>query len=103
MNSIEQHKEKLMQDLNQVIKDTEDMLKNADNQGGDSFRSAKARFEHTLNNAKAEVQRIEQAVVAKAKETAQATDTYVKENPWQSAGIAAGVGLLIGLLIGRSK
>ncbi|MDE2427991.1 MAG: DUF883 family protein, partial [Burkholderiales bacterium] len=26
-----------------------------------------------------------------------------KENPWQSAGIAAGVGLLLGLLIGRSK
>ena len=26
---------------------------------------------------------------------------YVRDNPWQSIGIAAGVGLLLGLLIGR--
>jgi len=103
MSSVEQHKDKLMQDLNQVIRDAEDLLKNTENQTGEGFRAAKARFEHTLGNAKAEVQRLEQLVVTKAKETAQATDTYVKENPWQSAGIAAGVGLLLGLLIGRSK
>ena len=32
---------------------------------------------------------------------AKTTDTYVHENPWRAVGIAAGVGLLLGLLIGR--
>jgi ElaB/YqjD/DUF883 family membrane-anchored ribosome-binding protein len=43
----------------------------------------------------------EQAALVKAKAAAEATDTYVHENPWQAVGIAAGVGLVIGLLIGR--
>ena len=36
-----------------------------------------------------------------AKATAKATDVYVHENPWKSIGIAAGVGLMLGMLISR--
>ena len=39
--------------------------------------------------------------MVKAKEAGQATDAYVRENPWQAVGIAAGAGLLIGMLISR--
>ena len=103
MSSVEQQKDQLMQDLNDVIRDAEDLLKNAENQTGEGFRAAKARFEKTLKNAKDEVHRVEDMVVARTKEAAKATDVYVRENPWQSAGIAASVGLLVGLLIGRSR
>ncbi len=103
MNSAEHHKEKLMHDLNQVIRDAEELLKNSEQQAGEGFKTARAKFESTLRNAKAEVSRIEDIVVTKAKDAAHSTDVYVKENPWQSAGIAAGVGLLVGLLVGRSK
>jgi ElaB/YqjD/DUF883 family membrane-anchored ribosome-binding protein len=34
-------------------------------------------------------------------EAVKATETYVRENPWQAIGIAAGVGLVLGLLISR--
>jgi ElaB/YqjD/DUF883 family membrane-anchored ribosome-binding protein len=101
MNSAEHHKEKLMQDLNLVIRDAEELLKNSEQTAGEGFKSAKAKFESTLKNAKAEVARIEDIVVTRGKDAARATDVYVKENPWQSAGIAAGVGLLVGLLVGR--
>ncbi|MBI3285909.1 MAG: DUF883 domain-containing protein [Burkholderiales bacterium] len=103
MNSVEQHKDKLVSDLNHVIRDAEDLLRNTEQQAGEGFKSAKLRFENTLKNAKAEVARIEDVVVTRTKDAARATDVYVKENPWQSAGIAAGIGLLIGLLIGRNK
>jgi len=103
MSTTEQQKDQLMQDLKQVIRDAEDLLKNSEQQSSEGFKSAKEKFEQTLRNAKSEALRIEQAVVTRTKEAAQATDVYVKENPWQSAGIAAGVGLLIGLLIGRSR
>lgn len=103
MSSTEQQKDQLMEDLNLVIRDAEDLLKNTSNQTDEGFRAAKARFEQTLKNAKAEVQRIEEVVVTRTKEAAKATDVYVRENPWQSAGIAAAVGLLVGVLIGRNK
>jgi ElaB/YqjD/DUF883 family membrane-anchored ribosome-binding protein len=41
------------------------------------------------------------ALVEKGKIAAQATDDYVHEKPWHAVGIAAGVGLVVGLLIGR--
>jgi ElaB/YqjD/DUF883 family membrane-anchored ribosome-binding protein len=41
------------------------------------------------------------ALLVKTKEAARATDVYVHENPWRAIGAAAGVGLVIGLLIGR--
>ncbi len=37
----------------------------------------------------------------KSKAAAHATDEYVHENPWRSIVAAAGVGVLIGLLIAR--
>ena len=37
----------------------------------------------------------------RARSGANATDQYVREQPWQAVGISAAVGLLIGFLVGR--
>ncbi len=42
-------------------------------------------------------------VALKTREAADATDFFVKENPWRSLGIAAGVGLLVGGLVALSS
>ena len=36
-----------------------------------------------------------------ARAAARATDVYVHESPWTAIGVAAGVGLLVGLILGR--
>ena len=43
----------------------------------------------------------QEALLAKTKEAAQATDAYVHENPWNAVGVAAAIGLVIGWLLGR--
>jgi ElaB/YqjD/DUF883 family membrane-anchored ribosome-binding protein len=43
----------------------------------------------------------EAALVARTKAAAKATDEYVHGHPWQAIGIAASIGVVIGLLIGR--
>jgi ElaB/YqjD/DUF883 family membrane-anchored ribosome-binding protein len=103
MTTVEQHKDNLLRELNQVLKDAEDLIKNSEQQAGEGFQSAKDKLEATLKSAKYEMHKIEDKVVKTVKESAKATDAYVHENPWKTAGIAAGVGLLIGLLIARSK
>lgn len=103
MNSTEQHKEKLMSELNQVLRDTEEFIKHSEEQASESFHATKQKLESTLRNAKAEISHIEDVVVRKSKEVAHNADGYVRENPWKTAGVAAGVGLLIGLLISRNK
>jgi ElaB/YqjD/DUF883 family membrane-anchored ribosome-binding protein len=41
------------------------------------------------------------ALLGRTKDAARATDAYIHENPWQAIGVAAGVGLVVGLLTGR--
>ncbi len=44
---------------------------------------------------------IQETVTTKTREAAEATDAYVHENPWKVVGMAAGLGLIIGLILGR--
>ncbi len=90
--------EKLAADTKVLVADIEELLKATAAQTGDKVAAARARVQGALVGAR-------DTVAVRTKEAAQATDRYVRENPWQSvgatAGIAVGVGLLIGLLIGR--
>jgi ElaB/YqjD/DUF883 family membrane-anchored ribosome-binding protein len=61
----------------------------------------RARVGENLRVARAKLSEADAALRDKAREAARATDDYVHENPWRSIGIAAGAGLLVGLLIGR--
>ncbi len=94
-------KEKLAADLKAVVADSEELLKATAGQAGEKINAARVRAEKSLSAAKARLDEIEEAAMEKAKAAAKATDTYVHENPWQAIGIAAGVGFLVGLLIGR--
>ena len=44
---------------------------------------------------------VQDTIIEKSKYAAKATDDYVQDNPWQSVGIAAAVGVIVGLRIGR--
>lgn len=95
------HKEKLMNDLKVVIADAQELLKMTANEVGDKATELRSRMQTRLDQAKAELARLQELTVVKAKEVGQATDTYVRDNPWQAVGIAAGAGFLIGLLVSR--
>ena len=43
------------------------------------------------------------AVSGKAREFGHTADGYVRENPWLMIGAAAGVGVLVGFLLRRSR
>jgi len=96
-------KEKLMQDLRVVVADAEELLKATAGQAGEKVAAARERIQENLAVAKARLAEAEEAVVAKTKAAARATDEYVHENPWKSVGIAAGAGLIIGMLISRGR
>ena len=94
-------REQLMSDLKSVISDAEQWLRNGSQMTGEELAAAKAKFERTLVSAKADLIRLEEAVVERTKVAAKATDEYVHENPWKAVGIGAAVGLALGVLISR--
>jgi ElaB/YqjD/DUF883 family membrane-anchored ribosome-binding protein len=71
------------------------------NVAGERAQDARSRAAESLRQARQRLQGVEEELVTRARDAAKDTDRYVRDNPWQSIGIAAGVGLLLGLLIGR--
>jgi ElaB/YqjD/DUF883 family membrane-anchored ribosome-binding protein len=94
-------REKLVQDLKIVITDAEELLRATASQAGEKVVAARERIQDNLHRAKVKIAEAEEILVDRSKVAARATDEYVHENPWRSVGIAAGIGLVIGLLIGR--
>lgn len=93
--------EQLIADFKVVVADAEALLKATANQGGEKLAEVRAKAEESLRVVKARMAEAQAAVLARTKAAAKATDAYVHENPWKAVGVAAGVGLVIGLLIGR--
>lgn len=94
-------KEKLMADFKVVIADAEELLKATAQDVSEKAVVARARIEAHLCDAKARLADVEEVVRIRARQAADVTDQYVHDNPWKAVGIAGGVGLLIGMLIGR--
>lgn len=100
-NPSEVTKEQLIHDFKAVVADAEALLKATAGQSGEALAAARARAGESLAAAKAKMGEAEAALVGKTKAAAKATDEYVHVHPWQAIGIAASVGMVIGLLIGR--
>ena len=94
-------KEKLMEDMRMVVADAEELLKATANQAGDQIASVRSKANDSLRAAKARMAEAQASAVERIKVAAQTPDHYVHDKPWQSIGIAATVGILIGVLIGR--
>ena len=94
-------KERVIKDFKAVVTDTEELLKATANQTGDRIAAARARMEESLAKNKKQLVDLEENMVEKTKAAARATDQMVHENPWQSMGIAAAVGFVLGMLIQR--
>jgi ElaB/YqjD/DUF883 family membrane-anchored ribosome-binding protein len=94
-------KEQLISDFKVVIADPEALIRATANQGGEAVVNLRAKAEESLAVAKVKLSEAQDALVEKGKIAAQATDDYVHEKPWHAVGIAAGIGLVVGLLIGR--
>ena len=93
--------DKLVEDLKVVMRDAEALIKATSAQTGEKIQEVRARAEESLRQARTRLTVIEDEALQRAREVADATEEYVKENPWQAVGIAAGVGLLVGLLLSR--
>ncbi|MEK7362045.1 MAG: DUF883 family protein [Pseudomonadota bacterium] len=100
-NGTDVSREKLASDLRVVVADAEELLRATAGQMGEKAVVARERIQESLRVAKDKLARAEEVVIDKTKAAARATDDYVHDHPWGAVGIAAAVGLVIGMLISR--
>ena len=92
-------KDKLVSDLRNLVADAEELLKATASQAGEKISEVRKKIEQSLVEGKKALADAEKTLLAKSKECAEMADDYVRENPWTAVGVAAGVGLVLGLLI----
>lgn len=95
------NKDKLVSDLRVVISDTEELLRATAGAAGEKVGDLRDRLSLRLRDAKERLIDLEAAVVEKTKAAARATDDFVHEEPWKAVGVAAALGIALGVLIGR--
>jgi len=93
--------DKLMKDLRLVMMDAEELLKATAGQAGEKVASARARAEDSIRAAREALTEAGEDAVERGREAVEGADEYVHEHPWTAIGIAAGVGLVVGLLLSR--
>ncbi|HEY1266004.1 MAG TPA: DUF883 family protein [Candidatus Binatia bacterium] len=93
--------DKLVSDLRALIGDAEELLKATANQAGEQVASLRKRIEESLKEGKETLADAEEIFFDTTKDAAEAASTYIQKNPWSAIGIAAGLGLILGLLIRR--
>ncbi len=84
-----------------LIGDTENLLKQTSEVAGIQVQELRARIGDNLDRAKTMLKSTEQNLEAQGRIAVEKTEEYVQQHPWQTIGIAAGVGFLLGLLAGR--
>ncbi len=95
------NKDKLISELRTVISDAEELLRMTADEAGDGAASLRGRVKDRMNQAKDDLMRLQAAAMDRAREAGDAADEFVHENPWQSIGVAAGIGLVVGMLVAR--
>jgi ElaB/YqjD/DUF883 family membrane-anchored ribosome-binding protein len=93
--------DKLMGDLRAVLEDAEALLSATAGQAGERIQKARERATETVRVARERLVDTQEEVTRRARAAAKETDAYVRDNPWQAVGIAAGVAFIIGVLVSR--
>lgn len=88
-------------EFHNFISDIEDLITSMTSLTGEDLARAKARLSERVSAARESIAEVSDEVAHRARKAARDTNHYVHEHPWQSVGIGAALGLLIGVLIAR--
>lgn len=88
-------------DLWSLIKDAQDLFREATSLTGEKADSLRNRGLNVLDTALTRAQDAQTVAVGAGKDMAITADDYVHQNPWKAVAMSAGVGVLIGMLLVR--
>jgi ElaB/YqjD/DUF883 family membrane-anchored ribosome-binding protein len=93
--------EKVVEDLRNLADNTEALVAATAGEGGERVQQLRIRAEDSLREARLRLLEAGVRFEGRVRHGARAVDGYVHERPWHALGIVAGIGFLIGYVLGR--
>ena len=100
-NETHAKEEEFIDSVKDSLDDAEKLLREAADATGDKAAELRERAMKSLRRTREALYDTQDAILARGRRAARATDDYVHDNPWQAIGIAGLTGLLVGMLISR--
>jgi ElaB/YqjD/DUF883 family membrane-anchored ribosome-binding protein len=91
----------LMDDLRNIMHKADELLRATAGETGEQAEEARRRIRSALESARSRLLAAQSSVAELSDDAMRATESYVRENPWQALAVAAGVGLILGSLLTR--
>lgn len=88
-------------DVKTLVKDAQTLLTAAAALTGEKAEEMRGRGMQMLDVALGKASQVQGQAMVKGKELAHTADVYVKDKAWRTIAAAAGVGLLVGVILGR--
>ena len=92
--------DRLLRDLSAVAADVDELVKSTAGNASEAIVEARKRIEVSLGAAKESLENARLCAIEEAQNAAHSMDAGLRENVWKAMGIAAGVGLLLGAMMG---
>jgi ElaB/YqjD/DUF883 family membrane-anchored ribosome-binding protein len=100
-NAIPSSPDQLLEEFQALVRDTENLLQHSASLAGEQAEELREQIRNSLGRARGTLHNAEDALQARGKAALEATEGYVQTHPWQTLGVAAAIGLLLGMLISR--
>lgn len=99
--SYEITNEQLHAHFKDALADAEALVKATAELSGEHLSEVRERARESLRAVKARINETQDALSFRARVAANATDTFVRDSPWEAIAVAAGLGVLLGVLLAR--
>ncbi|MCH8619375.1 DUF883 family protein [Undibacterium sp. TS12] len=96
---LESNLQAINHDVKLLLKDAQALFADAATLSGEKAEEARQRGMRMLDSAQRKLHEVHNSAIEAGKKVARSTDDYVKENPWCAITVAAGAGVLLGLIL----
>jgi ElaB/YqjD/DUF883 family membrane-anchored ribosome-binding protein len=100
-NPLSSSSDQLINEFKALVRDTESLLQHSASLAGEQAEELREQIRGSLGRARSTLHNAEDTLQERGKAALNATESYVQTHPWQTLGIAAAIGLLLGMLITR--
>ncbi len=101
MSETNAKRDQLAADFDRVMDDVNALIGTAGSKVDGEVGAIRDRLRERLEDTRRRIGDLQHEGIESARKAARHTDEYVHEHPWHAVGVAAALGLVVGVLIAR--